>query len=70
MIRLIFIYISAKRFLGYLRVLIHYLFNAFRELCSSLHQGEEQPDTYKYTRGSLKSLYILFFIIYIYINSY
>jgi len=32
--------------LGYLRVLIHCLMPTFREPCSSLHQGEEQPDTF------------------------
>jgi len=36
---------SLVGFLGNLRVLIHYLMPTFREPCSSLHQGEEQPDT-------------------------
>jgi len=35
----------AERFPGCLRVLIHGLMPTFCEHCSSLHQGEKQPDT-------------------------
>jgi len=51
------------RFAGFLRVSDPFL-ETFREPCSSLHQGEEQPDIrethnlyIESTRGSLKNKY-------------
>jgi len=36
---------SAERFSGFdLRISIHYLMPTFREHCSSLHQGEKNPE--------------------------